>query len=61
MEHFVFKLVYLNDIFEKFNALDTSGQDTNIVVVTDKVQAFIGKLCLWIRKLEGKGLDMFLI
>jgi hypothetical protein len=32
--------------------------DTNIIVVTDKVKAFIGKLSLWVRKLEGKGLKI---
>jgi hypothetical protein len=63
MGHFVFKLVFLSDIFEKFNALDTSmdGQDTNIVLVTDSVQAFIGRLRLWVRKLEGKVWTCFLI
>jgi hypothetical protein len=35
------------------------GNDTNITIVTDKVKAFIGKLGLWVRKLEGKSLDMF--
>jgi hypothetical protein len=35
------------------------GDDTNIIVLTDKVKAFIGKLGLWIRKLKGKRLDMF--
>jgi hypothetical protein len=34
------------------------GNDTNIVV-TDKVKAFIGKLSLWVRKLEEISLDMF--
>jgi hypothetical protein len=34
------------------------GNDTTIIVMTDKVKAFIGKLCLWVRKLEGKSLDM---
>jgi hypothetical protein len=31
--------------------------DTNIIVVTEKVKAFIGKLGLWVRKLEGNSLD----
>jgi hypothetical protein len=35
------------------------GNDTNIIVVTDKMKTFIGKLGLWVRKLEGKSLDMF--
>jgi hypothetical protein len=43
------------DIFKKFNTLDASMQenDANIIVVTDEVKAFIGKLDLWVRKLEG--------
>jgi hypothetical protein len=38
-EHFVSKLVYLSNIFEKFNTLNTSlqGNNTDIIVVTDKV------------------------
>jgi hypothetical protein len=35
------------------------GNDTNITVVTDKVEAFFGKLGLWVRKLGGKSLDIF--
>jgi hypothetical protein len=35
------------------------GNDTNIIIVTDKVKAFIGKLGLWVRKLEGNSLDEF--
>jgi hypothetical protein len=37
------------------------GNDTNIIIMTDKVKAFIGKLGLWVRKLEGKGLNSFLV
>jgi hypothetical protein len=59
-EHFVSKLIYLSKIFEKFNTLNTSmqGNDTDIVV-TDKVKALIGKLGLWVRKIEGKSLHVF--
>jgi hypothetical protein len=44
------------DSFEKFNTLNASMQenDANIIVVTDEVKVFIGKLDLWVRKLEGK-------
>jgi hypothetical protein len=35
------------------------GNNTNIILVSDKVKACIGKLGLWVRKLEGKSLDMF--
>jgi hypothetical protein len=60
-EHFISKLAYLSDIFEKFNTLNTrmQGDNTNIIAVTDKAKAFIGKLGLWVRKLEGKSLDTF--
>jgi hypothetical protein len=47
--------------FEKFSTLKTSMQVnySNIIAVTDKMKAIIGKLGLWVRKLEGKSLDMF--
>jgi hypothetical protein len=53
-------LAYFSDIFEKYNTLNTSmqGNDTNIIAVTDKVKAFIGKLGLWVRKLEEKSLGV---
>jgi hypothetical protein len=56
-EDFVSKLVYVSDIFEKLNALDTSrqGNGTNIMVMNHEVEALIGQLGLWVRKLEGKG------
>jgi hypothetical protein len=52
-KYFDSKLAYLTDIFEKFSTMNTSmqGNDTNIIVVTDKVKAFIEKLGLWVRKL----------
>jgi hypothetical protein len=48
--------VYLSDIFEKFNTMNPSmqGNDTKIIIVTEKAKTFIGKLGLWVRKLEGK-------
>jgi hypothetical protein len=33
------------------------GNDTDIIVMTDKVKAFIGKLGLWVTKLEQKSLQ----
>jgi hypothetical protein len=44
-------VMFLSDIFGKFSAWNPSmqGNDTNIVVVTDKVKAFIGKLGLSVR------------
>jgi hypothetical protein len=35
------------------------GNDGNIILVTDKLKAFVGKSGLWVRKLEGDILDMF--
>jgi hypothetical protein len=35
------------------------GNDTNIIVVSEKVKAFAGKLGLWVRKIGRKSLDMF--
>jgi hypothetical protein len=32
--------------------------DSNITVVIDKVKAFIGKLDLWVRKLDGRSLEI---
>jgi hypothetical protein len=47
-ETFLLKLAYLSGIFEKFNLLNTSmqGYDTNILVVSDKVNAFVRKIGL---------------
>jgi hypothetical protein len=33
--------------------------NTNNIVVTNEVKVFIGKLGLWVRKLEAKSLYMF--
>jgi hypothetical protein len=42
--------------FEKFNTLDPilQGNNTIIIIVTGKLKTFIGKLGLWVRKLERK-------
>jgi hypothetical protein len=59
-EYFISKLEYLSDIFEKFSALNLSiqGNHTNIILLTDKAKEFIGKLGSWVRKLEGKSLNV---
>lgn len=56
----VSKLAYLSDIFG-FSTLNrrVHGNDADIIAVTDKVKAVTAKLGLWVRKLEGKILDMF--
>jgi hypothetical protein len=45
----------------KFSTLNSSkqGNNTNIILVSNKAKTCIGKLGLWVRKLEGKSLDMF--
>jgi hypothetical protein len=60
-ETFLLKLAYLSDIFKNFNLLNTStqGYDTNILVVSDKANAFVRKIGLWISKIEERNLDMF--
>jgi hypothetical protein len=44
-ETFLLKLAYLSDISGEFNLLNTSmqGYDTNILVLSDKVNALLGK------------------
>jgi hypothetical protein len=34
------------------------GNGTNIILVTEKVKAFIGRLGLWVRKLQRKNLEI---
>jgi hypothetical protein len=60
-ETFLLELAYLSDIFEKFNLLNTSmqGYDANILVVSDKVNAFVREIGLWISKIEERDLEMF--
>jgi hypothetical protein len=60
-ETFLLKLAYLSNIFEKLNLLNTSmqGCDTNILVVSDKVNVFVRKMSLWISKIEERNLNMF--
>jgi hypothetical protein len=59
-ETFLLKLAYLSDILEKFNLLNTSmqGYDTNILVGSDKLNAFVRKIGLWISKIEERNLDI---
>jgi hypothetical protein len=44
-------------IFAKFSKLNTN--DTNTIVVIEKVKPFIGKLSLWDRKIECTSLALF--
>jgi hypothetical protein len=35
------------------------GNDTNMIVMTDKAKAFVWKVGLWVIKIEGESLDKF--
>ena len=50
------KLIYLTDMFEKLNKLNSSfqGEDTNIMILHDKMQAFVANLKLLIQRLSTK-------
>lgn len=54
-------LAYLADVFSHLNDLNVNlqGRDKNILLMTDKVHAFIKKLDIWIIRLQSKNLDMF--
>ncbi len=43
------QLSYLVDIFDRLNSMNTSmqGIDANILLLSDKVNALVGKLDLW--------------
>ncbi len=55
------QLSYLVDIFDRLNSLNTSmqGRDANILLLSDKVNAFVGKQDLWRDRLINKNVDMF--
>ncbi len=55
------QLSYLVDIFDRLNLLNTSMQrrDANTLLLSDKVNAFVGKLDLWRDRLINKNVDMF--
>ena len=54
-------LVYLADIFEQLNKLNSSmqGKQTNLITLSDKVLAFMKKLDLWKKRILEGNLDMF--
>ena len=55
------KLCYLSDLFEKLNELNVSlqGENTNIIVLKYKIQAFIIKLDMWLQKVGNYSFEMF--
>ncbi|XP_073667603.1 SCAN domain-containing protein 3-like [Paramisgurnus dabryanus] len=57
----VTRLAYLSCIFEKLNGLNLSlqGENTNILYLNDKVQAFARKLVRWRERVEMGRIDMF--
>jgi hypothetical protein len=55
--HFLIKLAYLCDIFEKLNLLNTAlqGNETHILQLFDKVTAFMKKADLWEKNLQEEN------
>ena len=49
------KLAYLCDVFAKLNKLNVSmqGPDKNVLVISDKIEAFIKKLSSWKNDMEN--------
>jgi hypothetical protein len=58
---FITKLAYLGDIFDKMNFLALSLQEcnTNILVLSDKVNGFTNKLELWKSRMKNGNVEMF--
>lgn len=56
------KVSFLNNLFEKLNALNLSLQaaNENIITITGKLKSFADKLELWTRKVQNSQLDCFL-
>ncbi|XP_022162439.1 zinc finger BED domain-containing protein 5-like [Myzus persicae] len=54
------KLGYLADIFEHLNQLNlsTQGENQNLLISTDKMAAFKGKLLIWKRSINDNNLDV---
>uniref|UniRef100_A0A3Q1G3T1 HAT C-terminal dimerisation domain-containing protein n=1 Tax=Acanthochromis polyacanthus TaxID=80966 RepID=A0A3Q1G3T1_9TELE len=57
----VARLVYLSSVFGKLNGLNMSlqGENTSILTLNDKVQAFVRKLERWRERAEAGHMDMF--
>jgi len=55
------KLAYLADIFEYLNQLNLNmqGENQNLLISTDKMAAFKGKLLIWKRRVKNNNLDIF--
>ena len=58
---FVSFLAYMADIFEKLNNLNSSLQGSKVIILdlTDKVLAFIRKLCIWNSGVQEMNFGMF--
>lgn len=55
------KLAYMADIFEYLNQLNLNmqGENQNLLISTDKMAAFKGKLLIWKRRVKNNNLDIF--
>ena len=60
-DNFIVKLTYLVDIFYKLSVPNKSmqGQQMNLLILKDKVKAFIKKVELWKSNLQKNKIDMF--
>jgi hypothetical protein len=60
-ENWLCKLCYLSDIFEKLNELNLSlqGENTNVFTLISKIQAFMKKINIWLRKVTNNSYEMF--
>ncbi|XP_072400665.1 zinc finger BED domain-containing protein 5-like [Diabrotica undecimpunctata] len=60
-EHWLIKLAYLTDIFNKVTEVSLSLQEKTITVfnANDKIQAYRKKLIFWTKSAKNKNLDSF--
>jgi len=60
-EFFRVRLSYLSDIFSALNELNRKlqGKGSNILLQSDKIRAFVGKLELWKNRAERRSFPSF--
>jgi len=58
---FVHRLAYLTDIFSHLNKVNISiqGKEVTIMDASEKINAFVGKISLWKRRLQSENLPNF--
>ena len=60
-DHFLLQLAYLVDIFDALNRLNQSlqGRDASVCDFVSKIKAFLAKINVWKKNIEGNSLVMF--